>query len=480
MPTRRRLRGAAATLATLGLLLSACGTAADQDTDAIVADAQARDAAKNQTQVQQAQARNDALPTPVPGTVRIDGNTGSLTPDELAAYRRTGTTDDVRATYRGEDRAFAELCSGSVDLVDSSRPISREEWDACRAVGLDVVQLQVASDAIVVAIKSESDVGGDCLSTDQVREVYRAGSPVMRWSQLGDGFDDVPLEVAGPMQDSHAFAFFGRALLDATQPSMTTLRSDYHAFDSEAGTRIFTVGNGRDELLAATVADRNRVREQAKSDLEATWQVINDAKAEVQIALAEQAKGVRDQRPAYQQLQDRQRVDAAYAALASAQRQARAAETAKDAASTAWQRADTAAQRVERARGRVGYYRFSYYGLFQDQLRPFEITSPDGERNCIFPSQDTITSGQYPLSRRMLITTTTRSLARGEVSDFLQHYLDHATAAATEAGMVALPSDTLALQRRWVEGKESPTLVSLTEAPGAEPSTATSIPQPAR
>ncbi|CAB4696590.1 unannotated protein [freshwater metagenome] len=200
----------------------------------------------------------------------------------------------------------------------------------------------------------------------------------------------------------------------------------------------------------------------------------------MQIALAEQAKGVRDQRPAYQQLQDRQRVDAAYAALASAQRQARAAETAKDAASTAWQRADTAAQRVERARGRVGYYRFSYYGLFQDQLRPFEITSPDGERNCIFPSQDTITSGQYPLSRRMLITTTTRSLARGEVSDFLQHYLDHATAAATEAGMVALPSDTLALQRRWVEGKESPTLVSLTEAPGAEPSTATSIPQPAR
>ena len=45
------------------------------------------------------------------------------------------------------------------------------------------------------------------------------------------------------------------------------------------------------------------------------------------------------------------------------------------------------------------YVRFSYYELFEDQLRPFEITLPDGQRNCVFPSQRTITSGEYPLAR---------------------------------------------------------------------------------
>ena len=70
------------------------------------------------------------------------------------------------------------------------------------------------------------------------------------------------------------------------------------------------------------------------------------------------------------------------------------------------------------------YARFSDYELFEEELRPFEITSPDGHRNCVFPSQTTIASGIYPLSTQVLITTTTRSLKRDEVTDFLKDYLN--------------------------------------------------------
>ena len=77
---------------------------------------------------------------------------GSLTPDEVFAFNQSGTSTDVSMTYDGEDAAFAALCSGEVDIVDSSREVTRAEFEACRRGGLDLVQFQVASDAGVVAL----------------------------------------------------------------------------------------------------------------------------------------------------------------------------------------------------------------------------------------------------------------------------------------------------------------------------------------
>ena len=83
---------------------------------------------------------------------------------------------------------------------------------------------------------------------------------------------------------------------------------------------------------------------------------------------------------------------------------------------------------------------------------------PDGQRNCIFPSQRTITSGEYPLARQLLITTTTRSLARVEVRDFLGHYIAHAQAGADTARLVPLPNETVRLQESWLTGDQAPLL----------------------
>ncbi len=43
----------------------------------------------------------------------------------------------------------------------------------------------------------------------------------------------------------------------------------------------------------------------------------------------------------------------------------------------------------------------------------------------------------------MLVTTTSRSLARSEVKEFIRHYLDQSQAAAVDARLVPLPDDTL-------------------------------------
>ena len=453
---RSTLAGLAAVLVLGGL--AACSRDDGRNASDLVADAQAREYARSQAEQRRIDQANDALPDRPRGQIDIDGaGTISLTPDEVERYQTTGTDTVVTLDGNGEDTAFQRLCAGKIDLVSSMRPISRNEWDACHAVGLDVVQFQIASDAIVIAIKSESDVGGDCLSTDQVQEVWRAGSPITNWSQLE--LDDVPLRVGGPELTSSDFEIFGKSVLGSLAPALTDVRSDYFTYrDFDQALRFLNGGEGRIRQ-ALTYPERARARGLRKSELETARQVYLDARDELRVALAERQKGIRDKRPPATQAKDQERQDAAYAKVAAAREELQAARERYQVSTARWRTATDAKRRVDRTLGNVLYARFSDYEVFEDRLRPFEITLPDGRRNCVFPSQTTITGGEYPFATQMLVTTTTRSLARSEVKDFLRHYLSESQDAAVAARLVPLPDETLRAELEWLDGSRDPVLV---------------------
>jgi ABC-type phosphate transport system substrate-binding protein len=455
--TRRTSLVGAVVTATVALsLLSACSDPSQEATDSVSqgqAD-QYRQEVADQKEIDKANAN---LPTRPSGVVDIDGSTGgSMTPTEAVLYGGTSNAAQVNVGNNGEDQAFQELCAGQIDLVDSARPISRAEWEACQAVGLDVVQFQVAAEAIVLAIKSETDVGGDCLRVDQVRDIYRAGSPVTNWSQVG--MDDVPLKVGGPNVDTNGFGFFGRYVLGAPEPSQVDLRSDYYQAGTDELTRQFVVGTRNLELRSARFEDVTRRRTQANQALQDARTEMQAARQELATALTERAKGIRDERSQADKAKDQRRVDKAFVRRAAARTRLNAAEVRYQKVNELYRNTDGARRLYEAYHGHVAYFRFSYYELFEDQLRPFEITTTDGQMNCIFPSQRTITSGEYPLARQLLITTTTRSLARAEVQDFMSHYLANAQEAATNARLVALPAETVALEQSWLSGEQAPLL----------------------
>ena len=457
-PNRSKLLGSLAVAAVSLGLLTACSDPAQEATDSVSQD-QANQFQENQLRQKDIDKAYAALPTRPSGVVDIDGSTsGSLTPSEVTAYRGTTDSAQVNLANNGEDQAFQELCAGQIDLVDSARPISRAEWEACQAVGLDIVQFQVAAEAIVIAIKSETDVGADCLTVDQVRDIYRAGSPLTNWSQEPLGFDDVPLKVGGPNPDNNGFGFFGRYVLGAPEPSQVDLRSDYFLAANDGLARRFVVGKRNLELRAARFDDVSRRRAQANQALEDARNEMSAAREELAAALAERAKGIRDGRPPADKAKDQRRVDAAFARRAAARVRLDAVGLRYRQINELYRNTDGARRLWEGYRGHVAYFRFSYYELFEDQLRPFEITPSDGQRNCIFPSQRTITTGEYPLARQLLITTTTRSLARAEVRDFLAHYVTHAQDGADTARLVPLPDETVRLELSWLTGDQAPQL----------------------
>jgi ABC-type phosphate transport system substrate-binding protein len=484
MATYRRI-GRPALLAVVlsgALLLTACSQGEDPDASDLVADAQAQDYAAQQAAQTAINKANKALPERPAGKLSIDGTTTfTLTPEEVERYATTGSSTEVDLGDNTPDRAFQDLCAGKIDLVNSERSITRSEWEACQAVGLDVVQFQIASDGIVIAIKSESDVGGDCLSTDQIREVWRAGSPITNWSQLG--LDDVPLSVGGPSPEGFpvGFAEFGNSVLGSPAPSQTDLRSDYFSYDRFDEARKFLTGGAKNAKLAQAYPDRARQLGLRKSELVTAQQVLVDAQNELRAARSERAKGIRDNRSPADQAKDIARVQAAELAVTKARANVTTARAKHTRAKRLADLAAASRRTVERSDGHVIHARFSSYELFEEELRPFEITTPDGHRNCVFPSQNTIASGIYPLSTQVLITTTTRSLERNEVTDFLKDYLNSAQDAATDAAMIGLTDDTLRQELAWLDGTIQPALVVPPEdKPATDPDETTEPGAPAR
>ncbi|MCO5315015.1 MAG: substrate-binding domain-containing protein [Solirubrobacterales bacterium] len=431
-----------------GVLVAGCGVSPDQ---APVDSGHTGTNARYQPPTKKG-GNPDAKPTPrEQGVIRIAGKAqGSLT-DRMA--RTYGGAAEIRLSGGNEESAFRQFCSGEIDLVDSARPISPEEYDLCVANGIQPVQFQVASDAAVLAIKNETDVGADCLSIDEVYNIFRAGSSINSWAQVGYGHDLAPdiaaprMKVAGPDENSNVFGFFGQYVLGESAPSLLSMRSDYMAFPTDGGVRRAVVGSTADFRAAQRYEPSRKVYEEVSSSLAENRQAVRDARAEVR-------KGVRDQRTPAAQARDRRLLRRAERNLENL------LESLPDSRGYMLRNRE-ALRRLERLRGTMGLFRFSYYEAFEDQLRPMEISASNNfnKPECIFPSQQTVTDATYPLSRQLLLTVNYRNMRDPDINDFLRSSLARSQKLAENAALVPLPDEVRAKEDTWLDGSSEPDVV---------------------
>lgn len=376
------------------------------------------------------------------GTLVADGATPGLTEAAVDAYRAADGTDTVTFKNAGTATAFAALCGGQVDLVDSSEPMTSAEAAVCERAGLRPVELETAFDAVVLATKSETDVGADCLSVAQVRTIYRAGSPVYNWGQLG--FDQVPLSVAGPSELNAAFSFTDGTALGGIDPSMLDFRNDYHAEQTEESIREFVTGSTADSTAASLVPSLTQQVGTLTAILAGGRKTLAGADEAVREAADQVTKGIVDVRPAATQAQDTATLVAAQGKQLAAQRAIVQLTGELSVIDRQIIAGHVAQKGLQSATGHLGMFDFAYYAMFQNALRPLEITDSADPENCIFPSQQTVASGAYPLSQPLLVTTSLQDTQRSAIRGFLISYLENAQRLATTAGLVTLPHDVLA------------------------------------
>ncbi|CAN5230512.1 PstS family phosphate ABC transporter substrate-binding protein [soil metagenome] len=97
----------------------------------------------------------------------------------------------------------------------------------------------------------------------------------------------------------------------------------------------------------------------------------------------------------------------------------------------------------------LGYFGFSFYERNQDQLK---LLSVDG----VEPNRDTISSGEYPLSRPLFIYVNANKLENNPaLQDFVSFYLENVNELVQTAQYVTLPDSTLELTREQFEQRQT-------------------------
>jgi phosphate transport system substrate-binding protein len=143
------------------------------------------------------------------GTIRIDGSSTVGPFAQAAAEEFQGQNPNVNVTVgtSGTGGGFEKFCAGETDISDASRPIDeQEEVPICERNKVRYKEVQVANDGISIA--TNRDLKVDCLTTEQLKELWQQGSEVNRLSEIDPKLPDTQLELFGPGTDSGTFEFF--------------------------------------------------------------------------------------------------------------------------------------------------------------------------------------------------------------------------------------------------------------------------------
>ena len=143
------------------------------------------------------------------GKIAIDGSSTVAPFTQAAAELFNEENPDVQITVgtSGTGGGFEKFCAGETDISDASRPIKPdEEAPVCKKAGISYKEIQVANDGIAVVTNPALKV--DCLTTDQLKQLWNKGSKVKSLSEIDPKLPDTELKLFGPGTDSGTFDFF--------------------------------------------------------------------------------------------------------------------------------------------------------------------------------------------------------------------------------------------------------------------------------
>ncbi|WP_206062935.1 PstS family phosphate ABC transporter substrate-binding protein [Nocardioides piscis] len=165
------------------------------------------------------------------GSVAVDGSSTVEPMSKAASELLSEENPDVRVTVAasGTGGGFEKFCVGETDISDASRPIKDdEEVPVCEENGVEYTELQVATDALTVVV--HPDLAVDCLTTEQLVELWAPDSKISNWSQLDPSFPDQEIALFGPGTDSGTYSYMAE---DVVGDESEATRTDYESSEDD-------------------------------------------------------------------------------------------------------------------------------------------------------------------------------------------------------------------------------------------------------
>lgn len=163
-------------------------------------------------------------------SVSVDGSSTVFPLTEAVAeeFMKDNPGARVNVGVSGTGGGFSKFLRGETDVNDASRPIAPNEIERAEESGIEFIELPVAYDGLAVVVHPEND-WVECLTVEELHEIWRPNSSIERWSEIRDDFPDRPLELYGPGTASGTYDYFTEAIVGESGAS----RSDFTSSEDD-------------------------------------------------------------------------------------------------------------------------------------------------------------------------------------------------------------------------------------------------------
>ena len=143
------------------------------------------------------------------GTIQIDGSSTVFPISQAVAeeFRKDHPGVQLVVGISGTGGGFKRFVIGETDISNASRPIKEKERTKASKNGIDFIPLTVAFDGLSILVNKNNDFV-ECLTTNELNNIWEPGSDVSNWNQVRAGFPDRSLKLYGPGTDSGTFDYF--------------------------------------------------------------------------------------------------------------------------------------------------------------------------------------------------------------------------------------------------------------------------------
>ena len=165
--------------------------------------------------------------------VQIDGSSTVFPVTEAVAEEfQKANKGKVKVTVgiSGTGGGFKKFCRGETDISDASRPILKQEMEACKGAGIEYIELPVAFDALTVIVNPKNEWASS-MTVAELKKIWEpaAQGKLTKWNQVRSNWPDAPLKLFGAGADSGTFDYFTEAITGKAKSS----RGDFTASEDD-------------------------------------------------------------------------------------------------------------------------------------------------------------------------------------------------------------------------------------------------------
>lgn len=173
---------------------------------------------------------NHATARPI---VTIDGSSTVYPITEAVAEDfQIAQKGKVRVTVgiSGTGGGFKKFCRAEIDIVNASRPIQHSEMEACRAAGVQYIEMPIAYDALTVAVNPHNS-WSKTITVAELKKIWEpsAHGKITKWNQINPAWPDEKIKLFGAGADSGTFDYFTEAIVGKAKSS----RGDFTASEDD-------------------------------------------------------------------------------------------------------------------------------------------------------------------------------------------------------------------------------------------------------